>query len=449
MLPVPSGRLLLLLLGLFPVAIHAAAFGGSGLLLGAIACILVLATIDMNGSARSLHGVEVKADPVCRLSRASEGNYSIYFRITNQMPRAFHIALAFDPEIECSEYSKDVVLPAKEGSLFSVSFSVTPTNRGIYPAPKVFLEFPSRLGLFQVRRACATGGEIRVYPNLRRERKQLANLFMNRGLSGAHLQRQTGQGREYEQLREYAPGDNILDLHWKASAKRGAWATKMYQVERTQHVYFILDHSRLSGLRVARDGNLGDDDSFGENFLERYVTVASVLGMAAEKQGDLFGLIAHGSRVSRFVPANTGSRHSQTVQDALFNLTPESAPADFASLFTFLRLRIRRRSLLIFMTDLADDLAAGEFKKHVGLISRNHYVIVNSIRRPGVYPIFSDEYDAPSIAQQISGHMRWDGLRRMRLGLDAMGVQFSVLNQEKLSVDVVNQYLSVKQRQVI
>lgn len=440
---------MLLVTALFPFAIHASAFGVYHLLLLAILGVLAIATFDLAKSRDTLSPLKIRLDPVSRMSRGSEGDFRVYFNVDGSALKTFRMALAFDESLVCDENLKDIQAPESDTGLYSTSFQVHPLVRGVFKSPDVYVEAASTFGFFKIRRAFATKDEIRVYPNLHRERKQLANLFMNRGVTGTHLQRQTGQGREYEQLREYAPGDSILDIHWKASAKRGGLATKMYQVERTQHVYFILDHSRLSALRVGKDGSLGEDLSVEESFLERYVTVASVLGMAAEKQGDLFGMVAYGSRVSRFVRANAGRQHSQVVQDALFNLTPEMAPADVASLFTFLRLRIRQRALLIFMTDLADGVAAEEFKKHVGLISRNHYVIVNSIRRPGVYPAFSDEYDAPSIAQQISGHLRWEGLRRLKSDLDAMGVQFSLLDQEKLSVDVVNQYLSVKQRQLI
>ena len=69
---------------------------------------------------------------------------------------------------------------------------------------------------------------------------------MNRGAFGVHAQRQVGQGREFEKLREYAPGDSYIDIHWKATAKRGRPVTKLYQVERTQEVYVIIDASRLA-----------------------------------------------------------------------------------------------------------------------------------------------------------------------------------------------------------
>ena len=91
------------------------------------------------------------------------------------------------------------------------------------------------------------GAEIRVYPNLVTERKNLAALFLNRGSFGLHAQRQLGKGREFEKLREYVPGDGYDELHWKATARRGRPITKVYQIERTQEVYVVIDASRLGG----------------------------------------------------------------------------------------------------------------------------------------------------------------------------------------------------------
>jgi uncharacterized protein (DUF58 family) len=89
------------------------------------------------------------------------------------------------------------------------------------------------MGFWLRRKSVALKLEIRVYPNLIGERKRLSSLFLTRGRFGIHAQRQVGQGREFEKLREYIPGDAYADIHWKATAKRAKPATKVFQVERT------------------------------------------------------------------------------------------------------------------------------------------------------------------------------------------------------------------------
>ncbi len=111
--------------------------------------------------------------------------------------------------------------------------------------------------------------EIRAYPNLRRT-EDLKALRM--GVSGMHSMRQIGRGREFEKLREYMPGDPPDEIHWKATARRGRPITKVFQVERTQEVYVIIDASLLSG-RAAGD----------ETVLERSIAASLIVGAAAEK----------------------------------------------------------------------------------------------------------------------------------------------------------------------
>ena len=173
--------------------------------------------------------------------------------------------------------------------------------------------------------------------------------------------------------------------------------------------------------------------------------------MAADREGDHFGLVAFGQQVSRFVRASSGKQHGQIIQDALFDLKTERGPFDLDELFTFIRMRLRRRALIIFMTDLSDSAAAEEFKQHIGLLASQHYVLVNSIRREGVHPMYETQQDVgeSSVSDQIAGHLRWDGLRQLQVELRASGVEFSVLDDEKLSLELVNQYLAVKQRQVL
>lgn len=448
---VPSQRALFCTGLLMPLSLLALVYPGLWVVpLGYAAVLLVIAVVDMGGSSGRFGTLRIEPEPVTRLARATEGRLTLHLRCDGEPPSPLTLGLPLPVEFEQRESTQQVALGGDGATHWNVSWELTGRARGIFRCPDVCAETPSRFGLFLIRRRFCSNAEIRVYANLRRERRQLANLFLNRGQIGAHAQRMVGQGREYEQLREYSAGDSMTDLHWKASAKRGELVTKTYQVERTQEIYLIIDHSRLSGLRATREDRDIDDD-YAETVLERYVTAASVLGMVAEREGDHFGLVAFGKRVSRFVRASSGKQHGQMIQDALFDLKTERGPFDLDELFTFLRLRLRRRALLIFLTDLSEAAVAEEFRKHVRMVASQHVVTVHSIRRKGVHAMYSaPEDDTPSaIPEAIAGHLRWAGLRALQAELRVQGVEFSVIDDEKLSVDLVNQYLALKQRQVL
>src|SRR2546430_17663496 len=88
--------------------------------------------------------------------------------------------------------------------------------------------------------------------------------------------------------------------------------------------------------------------------LERFITAALVLGLAAEQQGDLFGLVTFTDKVGAFLRARNGKAHYNACRDAVYTLQPQIVTPDFDELATFIRLRLRRRALLIFLTSLDD-----------------------------------------------------------------------------------------------
>ena len=115
-----------------------------------------------------------------------------------------------------------------------------------------------------------------------------------------------------------------------------------------------------------------------------------MLGLAAEQQGDLFGLLTFTDRVQNFVRAKNGKAHYSTCRDALYTLQPQIVSPDFDELCTFIRLRLRRRTLLFFLTSLDDPVLAESFVRNMDLIRRQHLVLVNMIQPPGVAPVFTE-----------------------------------------------------------
>jgi uncharacterized protein (DUF58 family) len=185
--------------------------------------------------------------------------------------------------------------------------------------------------------------------------------------------------------------------------------------------------------------------------LERFVTAALVLGLAAEQQGDLFGLLTFTDKVEKFVRAKNGQSHYSACRDALYTLEPKIVTPDFDELCTFIRLRLRRRALLVFLTALDDPALAESFVRNLELIRRQHLVIVNMLQPPGATPLFTspDVTATDDLYSQLGGHLRWHNLRELQKVLQRRGVRFSLLGNEQLSADLVSQYLSVKQRQLI
>ena len=318
------------------------------------------------------------------------------------------LGLAFPCQIVSS--TEEILARVSAGIEFSVlEWTCRPSKRGQYFIDGYFLETTSRLGFWMYREGRETACELRVYPNFLSERKQVAALFLNRGHLGIHAHRQAGKGRDFEKLREYIPGDSYDEIHWKASAKRGRPVTKVFQVERTQEVYVVLDASRL----MARDASV----------FERCIASALLLGVAAEQQGDSFGMIAFSDRVIHFARARSGKAQFDVCRDMLYALEPQSVTPDFDELASFIRTRLRKRALLVFLTAL-DDPAIGEgFLHAIDLICRQHLILVNMLRPATAQPLFSDAAVAniDEIYGRLGGHLLWHDLREAGQGAATAG----------------------------
>ena len=442
---VPQTRLLLWIsLIVLPFAAVGATVPGalviSAVLIGGLLAAVVIDAFLARGQ---LVGIRVQMPEVVRLQKDRPGVIEVRVQNETLQPRGLRLGFAFPREIATERDDRTTLLPAN-AAVSRVDWEVTPNRRGQYVFERVYLEAASPMGFWAVRASQSAKCELRVYPNLFDERKNVAALFLRRGELGAHAHRQAGQGRDFEKLRMYVPGDSYDEIHWKASAKRGHPVTKVFQVERTQEVYVIVDASRLT----ARELTVNDATT---TTLERFVTAALILGLAAEQQGDQFGLITFSDRVLSFVRAKNGQAHYDACRDRLYTLHPQQVTPDFEELCSFIRLRLRKRALLIFLTALDDPLLAESFAKATQLISRQHLLIVNMLQPPGAAPLFSDENvgSIDDLYRRLGGHLQWNSLRELEKVLKRRGVRFSLLDAEKLAAQVVAQHADVKRRQLL
>ncbi len=433
-----------------------------------IAGLLLAAAIDAALATRQLDAFTLELPPLIRLSLQRSATVELIITHPAGPTMPLRLGLEWPTALKVTTDEQTVRLPADTERCL-VTWNLEPVQRGKFHVHRARLETPSRLGFWGVRRTVPVQCEVRIYPNLQRDRKQLAALFLNRGAMGLHAQRQIGKGRDFEKLREYIAGDSYDEIHWKATAKRHHPVTKIFQIERTQEIYVVLDNSRLSARRKKPDtaplaattapaaattagvrpptGNETESDT-----LERFIQAALILAQAAERQGDLFGLITFSSQPGTFLRASHGHAHYAACRDALYTLHAENVSPDFDEIVSFLRTRLRRRALLVFLTSLDDPVLAETFTRNMALLARQHLVLVNQILPDGVAPLFhraEDVTELDDLYRHLGGHLQWQRLQELQRILQHRGVRLSLLEHEHLATELVSQYLGVKQRQLI
>lgn len=435
-----------------------------------IAGFVAVALVDATLALGKLDGVSLQLPEIVRVSKERPAVIPVTVRHQRQRSLRVRLGLALPRELQSP--GEDVVVRLPEGVEDScLDWTLRPTRRGNYRIGKAFLETSSRWGWWAIRGTVPVRCEVRVYPNLLQERKNLAALFLKRGSFGAHAQRQVGKGRDFEKLREYVPGDGYDEIHWKATARRGHPVTKVFQIERTQEVYVVVDASRLSArpassgpnpvfskaqpTRVERSGDSLNTEYWKLNtppsVLERFLTSALILAQAAEQQGDLFGLMTFADQAQTFLRARNGKAHYSACRDAIYALEPRSVVPDFDEITAFIRTRLRRRALLIFLTSLEDPVLAESFVRNASLLAGQHLVLVNMLKPAGADPLFTraDVDGIDDIYRHLGGHLQWHNLRELEKVLQRRGVRFALVENERLASDLVAQYVGVKQRQLI
>jgi uncharacterized protein (DUF58 family) len=323
------------------------------------------------------------------------------------------------------------------------------TARGTFHIHSLYFDWCSPLGFWIHRDRRAVRSEIRIYPNLRREGQQIAR-FLNRGAIGIHAQAQIGRGREFDKLREYERGDSFDEINWKATAKRRFPVTKVFRLERSKEIYVALDTSRLSA-RQLPELSPGRNSRRTTTHLDRAISAALLFCVAAERQGDRFGLVSFSDKVNHLVKARAGAAHFNVCRDVAVSLTSQTVSPDFADIAATLKQRVKRRSLFVFLTSLDDPVAAEDFVSAVELLSRQHLILALMIAPVGVQPLFSEGAieDPEEIYHQLSGHLSWEKLQHLQRVLGRKGVQFFVVQNQQLGLRLVSHYMDLKRRQAL
>ena len=430
---VPSQRLLVLAAVVaLPLATAAGFVPGLALSCGATLALwaMVVAADAVRGRAR-LDSLSASAPSIVRFTKDVPARLPITIVNRLQEPLPVRLSVATPPGVPSASFVEDITIPPGTSR---IDWACTGVERGDHAISAVHMEAPSPFGLWLARADRPVSGTIRVYPNLRD--RATAALFQRTAAVGLRMRRQVGKGREFDNLRQYVPGDGFEDIDWKATARRQFPVVKLYRVEHAQEVYTIVDSSRLS----ARP-----------EILESFVGAALHLALVAQTQADRFGLVTFSDRTHKFVRARNGMDHFRLCREAIYNLHASRVSPDFRNVFTTLQLNLRRRALLVFFTSLDDALLAETFEREVPILARRHVVLVNTPQPPGLKPLFTDasSADLESLYNGLSGQMIANRLRQLSLALSNRGVRLSVVDPRRIKTQVTAEYLEVKRRQVL
>lgn len=398
----------------------------------ALAMFCIVSIVDLAVGRTRLRPLSATAAGEVQLAQGRQQSIEVRLRKPLGIAGPLRAGLDLPPSFECANEELDFDVEANQQE-YAMRWLIAARERGRYILDALYVSLQSPLRLWECGQPLPLRLEVRVFPDAGRYGSLLARA---RGQAGARLIRQVGKGREFEKLREYTAGDGFDEIHWKATARRGNPVTKVYQTERMQEIYAVVDVSRLMARRF------GDHSA-----LDEYLRVALMLGTAAEQRGDRFGLVLFHREVSRFLRARNGKAHYAACRQAMFDAQPEPVPADFFELAAFLRARVPKRSLLFILTALDEPSAATSLEKAASLLGQRHLPMVLMLQPGGVAPVLSNENT--DLYADLAGHLQWRALREVEFSLRKHGVRFHMVEPGALATRVLGLYDEVKQRQLL
>ncbi|HUJ39074.1 MAG TPA: DUF58 domain-containing protein [Candidatus Acidoferrales bacterium] len=332
------------------------------------------------------------------------------------------------------------------GQASRANFEVEPVERGDLRLGAVHVRVQSRIGFAERWLRAGLTQTVRVFPDLEEVRRHTFYLQRSRQ---AELEKRRarlrGYGREFESLREYREGDELRDICWTASARRGNLVTKVHQIERSQAVWLIVDAGRLLRARIRMEGTRAPLEK-----LDFAATAALTLAFVVLHSGDRVGLLAYGRRVQQRVNAARGARQQRALADALALVRSEVYEADHAMACDALLAMQKRRSLVVWMTDLAETSATPEVIESTLRLVRRHLVLFVVLAQPDVARVGTARPKTSTEMYQAMAAQEMLQRRDVQLGsLRAQGALTVQVDPEHLAPAMLEQYLAIKERSLI
>ncbi|MFZ3266253.1 MAG: DUF58 domain-containing protein [Terriglobales bacterium] len=353
----------------------------------------------------------------------------------SKSPLHLHVLDALPPSLRTEPPEMEMtVAPGREAE---AEYSIQPSKRGTARAAQLYLRYEGRFRIAQRWAVAGVAQELTVYPNLHEARRHAVYLVRSRQIAlEKRFSRIRGAGRAFESLREYQDGDDFGDICWTATARRGKLVTRLYELEKSQTIWIVLDTGRLMRTRVASLSKL-----------DHAVNAALALCQVALFTGDRVGLLAYARHIRQRIPAQRGSSHLRQFLEALAAVREDEWEADHLQAATQLMHDQKRRSLVVWITDLAETAMTPEVIEAVAKLLPRHLVLFVVIGQPDLQVAASQRPENVRQMYQVSAAQEVIHRRELLLArLRERGALAVEAESGDLAPVLVNSYLAIKQK---
>lgn len=373
-----------------------------------------------------------------RLSNGDEN--TIRIQVENQYP--FSVSLQVIDEIphQFQVRNFDIRIHLKANEKKQLSYELRPTKRGEYDFGTINLYANSFLGLLTRRTKIHQPEVIPVYPSFIQMRKFEMYAISNRLTDiGVKKIRRIGHTMEFDQIREYVPGNDIRSINWKATARSNSLMVNQFQDERSQRVVNVIDMGRVMKMPFE-----------GLSLLDYAINTSLLISNIALLKEDKAGLFTFTNNKLTVVKPEKRRPHIQRIQESLYNLETNFLESNYERLLVGLKTHLNQRSLVLLYTNFETLDSMERQLPYLQRIAKDHLLVTIFFKNTELSSLLKDESKTvgdiyiKTVAEQFDYEKR-----QIVKILNQRGIQTILTPPKELSVNAINKYLELKARGII
>jgi uncharacterized protein (DUF58 family) len=322
-----------------------------------------------------------------------------------------------------------------ESSVAQAQIMLRPIRRGEGAVERIWTRWRGPLGLCWRQLLHTERRAFAILPDIAAVKEQAVRLFQREaGQTGLRAQLRTGEGAEFNALKEFQSGMDRRTIDWKQSARHSRLLAREFQAEENLHIVFALDTGRLMCEPLA-----------GLPRIDRAVQALLLLAFVALRLGDRVGIFAFDERPVMDSGAIAGANAFPVLQRVAAKLDYSTAETNFTLGLTQLSAGTLHRSVVIVFTDFADTVGAELMIENVRQLLARHVVLFVAFRDEELETMRRAEPKEPA---DVSRAVLADTMLREReaviMQLRRLGVDVIDAPVERIGMRLVETYLAVK-----
>ncbi len=325
------------------------------------------------------------------------------------------------------------------GSPAAVAIALTAHRRGRVFVDAVWIRWNGPLSLAHFVRRIPVDAAIDVVSDVRGVQNAALQFFARDAIFGVKVQRQRGDGSEFDSLREYTPGLDPRRVDWKRSARHHKLLCKEFETERNHHIILAFDTGYLMREPINKVARL-----------DHAINAGLVLAWIALRGGDLVGVYGFDALVRSYHAPARGLGRFTHVQRATAELDYNAEETNYTLGLAELTVRLKRRALIILFTEFVDTTTAELLIESLERVHSRHVVVLVTLRDNDLqHTIEAEPNSFEAVAESVIAQdiQRDRGVVFERL--ERMGLHCLDATSANLTVALIVRYLMIKQRGLI